>query len=199
MIYNYICLINKTAMKHIFFVFFLSLVTFSVYGQEPLKFTGVVAIDSTISKEELYTRARLWFSETFKNMNAVLDIQDKEAGELIGKGSMTFRVQKMADACYEGDIKFDIKVFVRNGRYKYEISDFIHKSVSTYSYSQGCSFGLILNSTDPPDEKTNKWTTKNRDIINWQSIKKDIETTVNEMIESLYLTMLKPTSKKDDW
>jgi hypothetical protein len=42
-----------------------------------------------INKNDLYTRGRQWFAESFKSANSVLQMDDKESGKLIGRTVFT--------------------------------------------------------------------------------------------------------------
>lgn len=49
------------------------------------EYTGIVQV-AGVSKEELYTRARSWFVKTYKDADVVIQMDDKDAGKIIGKG-----------------------------------------------------------------------------------------------------------------
>ena len=54
---------------------------------ESTKYTYQEVIEvSNISKDDLYTRARAWFVKGYKSANAVLQMDDRESGTIIGKG-----------------------------------------------------------------------------------------------------------------
>lgn len=42
------------------------------------------------SKEELYNRSKIWFVKTFKSAKDVLQLEDKDNGQLIGKGNFQY-------------------------------------------------------------------------------------------------------------
>jgi hypothetical protein len=88
------------------------------------------------TKEALFIKARQWFNESFKNSNAVLRIDDKETGELSGKGNADISIPPrnkafMPDAY---TIHFTLSIIVKEGRYKYEFTDI---SASDISYDFG--------------------------------------------------------------
>ena len=86
-------------------------------------FTDVVTVDSTVKKEELFNRARVWFVTEYRSANDVIQMQDKDAGIIIGKGSfivsngvgIMINTLKVANT---------IKLYFKDGKYKYEITDF---------------------------------------------------------------------------
>ncbi|HNW89863.1 MAG TPA: DUF4468 domain-containing protein [Bacteroidales bacterium] len=83
--------------------------------------TEVVTIDS-ISKNALYSAAQSWFAESFKDSKNVLEISDKEAGKLFGKG-------KAALGNLHGNLNFNITIIVKENKYKYTFSDFTSTDV----------------------------------------------------------------------
>src|SRR5690606_33005985 len=107
-----------------------------------IKFSEVVYLDS-IPKATLYTKAREWFVRTFKSSKVVLELEDKEAGKLIGKGDFTaITEESMNDNEFikkkglvskelrekknkgeVGSVSFIVSIYIKDGRYKYEITD----------------------------------------------------------------------------
>lgn len=43
-----------------------------------------------VIKDELYNRSKIWVVRTFKSANAVLQLEDKDNGQLIGKGNFQY-------------------------------------------------------------------------------------------------------------
>ena len=63
--------------------------------------------------------------------------------ELIGNGNYSFYSKFAGDA----QVRFQIKILVKDGRYKYEFSEFIHKR---YLYSFNCIIWLLTNDQECP-------------------------------------------------
>lgn len=73
------------------------LLTISSFGQDqklldilPMKdgkvvYTGIIQVDST-DKSKLYNKVKKWFVEQYKSAKDVIQLDDKENGEVIGKG-----------------------------------------------------------------------------------------------------------------
>jgi len=162
-------------------------VSLSSKGQEVLTFTDVVKIDS-ISKNELYNRAKLWFATTFNSLKDVLQIEDKDAGQLVGNSLFKYTPTVFnANARIVGNIKLTIKIFVKDGRYKYEFTNFIHESKSNSEYG-GLDFGLITTDKTCPNPKKNMFSGWNDKV--WLDIKNQIEINTTHLIESLKKGML---------
>lgn len=131
-----------------------------------------------ISKDELYTRAREWYAHTFKNAESVLQMDDKEAGKLIGKGFS----HSSKDAFT--DIWYTISVSVKDGRYKYEVSDIYYRNISsgttfTTSIENYYSEGVVKAAHQRRYEATTE--------------------SLYTLLQSLNAAMNKKASKKDDW
>ena len=82
-------------------------------------FEGVVQAPN-FSKEQLYNFLREWFVIAFVNAESVLQMQDKEAGILIGKGRSGFDYSWI-NHC---DLGFTVKIYIKEGRFKYVFTDF---------------------------------------------------------------------------
>jgi len=91
-----------------------------------INYSEVVNVDS-VKKEELYNRAKHWLVETFKSAKDVIQIDDKENGEIVGKGYF----KSWWDMGWIGGKNVSVwetlKIQVKDYRYKYEITDFIGK------------------------------------------------------------------------
>lgn len=85
-----------------------------------IEFTGLVKVDSSLTQQVLYAKAREWFANSFKSAKDVIQMDDKVAGIIVGKGNFSERKSG-------GIIHFTLKVQVKDGRYKYWFSNFIHE------------------------------------------------------------------------
>lgn len=167
-----------------------------VYAQKPLIYTDVVKVDSTITKNELYNRAKLWFTNTFKDANKVLQVQDEERGQLVGKGKMKYNTTIFAGSgTTSGYIGYTVNLFVKDGRYKYEITDFIHEGSSNTPFNMG----LITDSETAPIFSEKKYAIKWCDKL-WIDIKDQITPNARSLEQSLKEAMSKPAVvENDNW
>jgi len=128
-------------MKKIISLLILSSLTFHVFGQEkfldilPLQdsivtYSGVVQVDSA-DMNTLYLRAKKWFVMTYKSAKDVIQLDDKENGEITGKGDFKIEYYNLAP-----NISHTISIFVKDGRYKYVITQF------SYSDTLGNKFAI---------------------------------------------------------
>lgn len=79
-----------------------------------------------LSAEQLYQSAKEWFIRSFDNANFVIQNDDKQGGSIIGKGSYNINRQFCID---DSKVTFVIKIDIKDGKYKYQINDFVHTSI----------------------------------------------------------------------
>lgn len=85
-------------------------------------FTKVVKIDS-VSKDDLFDRAQIWFANAFNDANEVVQVENREKGVIIGKGSAEYFGK---DKYYNGWIKYNIEIRIKDGRYKIDMNNIHH-------------------------------------------------------------------------
>lgn len=91
-----------------------------------INYTAVITVDNILSKSDLYTRARQWFAKTYKSASSVIQMEDRESGTIVGKALMQVHHKAMGGLVESGHISYTLSVYVKDGRYKYEITDFHH-------------------------------------------------------------------------
>lgn len=180
-------------MKKYFFLTLTMLFAISLIAQEPLTYTEVVTLDGT-SKDNLFTRSENWFAKAFRSSKDVIQTKSKEDGKIIGKALFEYNQSFLSgSATTKGVVKFTVSVFVKEGRYKYIISDFIHESFGANS------IGLITLDKEYTGERKRGYT-KNWYNKIWLDIKKQIDSEVMSLITSLKKTMQKESEiENDNW
>jgi hypothetical protein len=75
-------------------------------------------IDSSIqgTKQELQVKAKMWMANAFKDAKEVVQMDDKEAGEVLGKGNFNIGYFNM-------HCRFTIKISTRDNKYRCQIYD----------------------------------------------------------------------------
>lgn len=91
--------------------------------QGKVTYQSVVQVDST-KKDELFKRARKWFTKTYNSSKDVLQINDPATGELSGKGYI-FIQQTAMGVAHQTPLKHSITVEVKDARYRITVTDFI--------------------------------------------------------------------------
>ncbi len=185
---------------------------FFLFGksQQPLYYTQVIVIDSTTSKEELFDRARLWFNNNFTSSKEVIQVADRNYGEMVCRGIIPYSSNVIdQSSSTKGQISFDVKIYFKQGRYKYEFTNFRHEGTGGYMWATGnednnkyppVSFGLLTVDSLIPKDKFNrpidyKWQNKV-----WQDLKLFAGGRSFELVELLKKYMATPApARKENW
>lgn len=140
-------------------------------------FTEVVEVSGK-SAAELMENAKAWFDEYYmSDKNRVIE------GETILDNHNFKTTKGNKDA---GAVNYEIRVIVKDGRYKYEISNLVHKD-----YANDVGTGGKLEREEPKDGFSQKI---------WEDIKAQAKQQAEEAIKSLKAAMTKtPEKKNDDW
>lgn len=131
------------------------------------------------SKQELYRRAREWFVNNFKGYKEVVSVEDTLGGELVGTYHSTQdKYILLTYTPYE--YWRTLKVYVKNGRYRYELTNF---GVRDVRYGHGI---YSLNPKSPADMRR---------------FSPEVNKQAKQDLASLLTAMTTPTgnSKKQDW
>lgn len=129
--------------KQVATVFLLIMAT-SCFAQKELKiklpldsstnkviYSSVINVEG-INKEELYNRAKEWFVVTYNSAKDVLQMDDKVAGKIIGKGTSRGQYKFMlSNTSYY--LNYTLSVTLKDGRYRYEFSQFTVETLDKYS------------------------------------------------------------------
>ncbi len=88
-------------------MFLFTMLTTTFFGQSV---SEVVSLDSTITKETLFSNALSFFATTFKSAQNVIQMKDPETGKVIGKGLLSNgRKVTITISCKKGKYKYDIE------------------------------------------------------------------------------------------
>lgn len=75
--------------------------------------------DIDLKKDEIYSRSLEWLAKTFTDSKAVIEMQDKDSGKIIGKGVITFTAGIVNIPC-----RFTMSIEAKDGRYRTTYSNF---------------------------------------------------------------------------
>jgi len=148
-----------------------------------ITYTDVVQVKNT-SAATLYKRAWDWFNTFYKNPTDVIRESDSTKGTIIGKSR--FKIYNAPDKkglkTDAGLIMYTIKVNVREGRFKYEITELNQKAASYSPLEKWL------------DTSAQTYTTA------YVGYLEQVDTEVRETIDNLKKAMsTTPPVKKDDW
>lgn len=126
-------------MKRILFALFV-LISVAAKAQStitevtgnPYLTEGIIKTDSALTQSQLYTKGLEFFTGAFVNANAIIQLQDKDQGMIIGKGTI-YAPTKLTLSTVNYKETFTLKLQFKNGRIKYSI----------YDYNAEDGYGLI--------------------------------------------------------
>jgi hypothetical protein len=177
-------------MKPVFALLLLASLNCYCQDAEPLSFSEVISTDTALKKTELYSRAKAWFAETYKSAQDVIQLDDRENGKIIGKGSMRYTNNSLSGDASSGWIRYTIIVQVKDGKYKYTLENFYHESLEP-----GYNFGKITTAQECP-YKVSSTSQKWRNKI-WQDMQTTVAGNYESLIESLKTYMRRKTQDSD--
>lgn len=109
----------------------LSLCTTMAYAEKGDVVTEVKQIIefSDINKNSLYSASKQWVATNFKSANSVIQMDDKEEGVLIGKGTIDYPCTGNSWQCgglSGAFIKFTLKIETKDNKVRITFSDITH-------------------------------------------------------------------------
>lgn len=155
-----------------------------------ISYTDVVSVDSLVKKQELFSKVREWFAKTYNSSTNVIQMEDKENGKIVGKALIQI-YKKTAITNYEwGAIHYTISIYIKDGRYKYVITDFYHTGQYTSSGGIGLNIPNYGVCEGMINYKPTFWDPINiKKTLNSMLIQMD--SNVNNLIQDLKLFMSK--------
>jgi hypothetical protein len=140
-------------MKKLLFYLPVFIIFTTASAQEPLSFSKVIETPNK-SKTELFIEVSDWFAVNYNSAQDVIQMSDKDAGIIIGKGAESYTFGKTMYLCYDGFINYTVKVQLKEGRYKIEINNFAHSVLP--KNSAGCNMGLLTTAQEYKTEGMGK-------------------------------------------
>ncbi len=151
--------------------------------------TEIVKVEG-VSKEELYNRAKVWFVRNFKSAKNVIQLDDKVAGKIIGKGNIPYDAPAFNPGTnFSGYFELMLTVELKDGRFRYSIEDLQH-----VANKSGCSGGALINEKASGNRFLGTAPSKK----GWKKIQKTGNSDAQALIYTLVEAMKKP-SQSDDW
>ena len=144
-------------------------------------YRGVVDQKGTLAY--LYNKAIEWFGYYYVNPQSVYSVQDKENGRIEGNGRMRiyYKDEKTGVRRDAGLVLYQIKLEIRENKFRYTMTDFNLKSTSRFPVEQW------MNKSDPAYN------------ANWDSYLYQVDTTMQRLISTMKEKMKPSVVKKDEW
>lgn len=131
----------------------------------------------------LYDKAIEWFGYYYLNAQSVYSVQSKENGKIEGFGRMKIYYTDQATGVQMdgGQVLYQIKMELKENKYRYTLTDFNLKGASRYPLEKW------MNKTDPAYN------------ANWDSYLYQVDTTMQRLISTMKEKMKPTVVKKDEW
>lgn len=177
------------------FIIILFTITFNFsFAQDPFTITEVVQAEG-LTTDQLYKNAKDWLIRTFVDAKEVIQYENREEGEIQGKAVTKYNSPVLVGSIpVSGYISYLVIIKVKDGRYKYEFTNFLHSGTDG-QYST-INFGLITTDIEAPKIKGQMkgWCQKQ-----WDHMKKTSSVEVNNIVISLKEAMAQKPEAEDEW
>jgi hypothetical protein len=154
------------------------------------------------SADDLYRRARAWFSSAFNDAHEVLDLEDPIGHHLKAKPLTRFSQSFIGGAdSTAGVIRYVVSIDTKEGRYRATIGSFEHHATGG---KITVDFGLLNTHEDPgADQCTPRMycSAESWRMRVWAELKDEASLTARSLLASLKVAMAKstPVGGDDDW
>ncbi len=197
-------------MKYVLIFTFCALAITATLGQTPLTYRQVIAVDSVTGKDDLLDRAREWFTACFTGSNEVIQVVDRNNGEFMCRGIMPYNSNVFErSSSTKGHISFDVKIYFKPGRFRYEFTNFRHEGTGGYEWASGSesnnkyppvSFGLLTTDSLIPEERFDRKIDYRWQNKVWNDLKAVAGARTYDLVELLKKYMSRPAAvRKDNW
>lgn len=75
------------------------------------------------TKVDLYNKSKVWFVNTFNSAKAVIQLDDKEGGLMMGKGLTSFDAGNVMTGPIRQAINYTININVKENKYRIQVYD----------------------------------------------------------------------------
>lgn len=120
-----------------------------------IRFSEVVQTPG-ISADQLFLSARTWFVDYFNSAEAVIQMEDKEGGKIMGKGVAKVHSTRRAEFGFKvpwnGFLEYTITLQFRDGRFKYDIDNLAWR-MDGYTIGSGAYSQYVASKTFPIDPR----------------------------------------------
>lgn len=103
----------------------------------PKSYSDVVQVDSTVTKNELYSTFLDWIAKNYVSAQNVIQYQDKEEGKIVAKGNFKIYMNNpVGESVLVGRIHHTLSLYVKNGKFKYSIDNINFEGEGIYATSE---------------------------------------------------------------
>ena len=101
-----------------------------------------------LTAEQIYGKIKVWFANSMRSSNNVIQLDDINNHHIIGKANIDFEVNNMTWHSLTGTIHFTIDIAARDGRFKLKLYNFTHEA-----YKDGWTEGIVYVNGGNPSVK----------------------------------------------
>ena len=159
------------------------------------KETGRITYEEVVevsgrTQGQLYSTAREWYVNRFNSAEAVLQMEDKESGKLLGKAFSYIYDNKIG----KWKLRYAIKVYLKDGRYKVVITDLSYEATPPQDVSNPIEVSV------GPYLSENLYKKNGKPRPEMVDLKLDTIAKIESLMADLKATMLKSKeSAEDEW
>jgi len=189
--------------KAILILFFI--LPFFTYSQDTLlTYTKVLTFDS-ISKGNIFDKALIWCSKSFKDSKSAINVKERDGGIISGKAIIDnyYYIHKNKNhpedstlvLCFN-DYKFDWLIEVKDNKLRFSISNLNYYRNISNAYSNYDIDYPVTTSEKPPHDLTFISTEKIK--LYWKLSKENLFKKLDLLMKELN-EEIKTAKPKDDW
>jgi len=111
------------------------------------QFQEVVNVDNTITKDQLYKKAKAYFVDVFTGAKDAFQFEDAQEGKIVGKGQLTVSDYKSvfpSVAVLKWDINYNTEIICKDGKYRVRIYDIVVTKESHVSESNSRTVNFTI-------------------------------------------------------
>jgi len=141
-----------------------------------------------VSQAELFSRGKVWFVNNFSSAKAVLQVEEKDAGLLVGRAWRLVTPSGIFGFPVGLRLWYTVRLSFKEGRYKYELNNFALEAPATQSDPNPAPTAVEEYLVAPPTKPFAKAIYQRRLAV---------QETANELAASIKAALAKPAS--GDW
>jgi len=111
------------------------------------QFQEVVSVDNSVTKDQLYKKAKAYFMDVFTGAQNAFQYDDAQEGRIVGKGQLTVSDYKSvfpSVAVLKWDINYNTEIICKDGKYRVRIYDIVVTKESHVSESNSRTVNFTI-------------------------------------------------------
>ena len=112
--------------------------TTTAFSQKPLEFEYVQTFPG-FTKDDIYSKVKIWISEYYKSAKNVIELDDKENGVIILHPTSKFNFTQFTIITTYVD--YQCKILIKDSKIKIINNSFINNSIAYKAWAQGLVYG----------------------------------------------------------